>query len=626
MKRWVWFLIGLVLLFTTQTAHSLPKAGKNGSWNLAFKQPVQTSGYDKGFEPEYAVDGLYDPFLTPPQCWRRSGKGENWIEVTFPAKANLERIELLLSRGSPGLRFEAWARLPEDKLESLGVFDGKPDGNGLLSFDLPKPRSGITGMQLDMLDPGFPCIHEFGLIGILPDEPPAGVTPACLSAPDIIYHHANVITMNPELPTAEAVAIRADRIYAVGSTVEVLSMAGPCTTLIDLEGRTLMPGFVEGHSHAIRSAPDHGHTREYAISKLLQYGVTTVNELSADQDYLNDLFRLEAEGRLRMRVNAYPEYNTSFLGPVGHTIITRTWYRDHDPILDPYRMLRIPAVKIFVDGSGVPGHGCPALTEPYPKGFRASTDFQEACLSDTGDLHMSQDELNAAVLDIQKHGYRAAMHAMGDAAIDQALNAIAMADATNSSRHQIHHNSLVRPDQILRYASLGILPSVRGYWNTCDQHLYAFYFGTDRQTWAVNRFALINEGVRAFGEGDFAWGALPEDVTSSNPMNPFLTIYGLVTHRQVRSDGTLCEPEPWAAVHRVNRQTALEMVTINTAYTNSQENFIGSIVAGKLADLIVISDNPLLVEEDRIPSIQVLMTMVNGNTEFCGLGYRSICP
>lgn len=624
----IWCFSLISLLFTQQVMVFATPDAK--FWNLAFGQPVKVSGWDKGFLPEYTVDGLFSPF-GPPECWRRSGDGENWIEVTFPKKAQIHGIEVLVARGTPGLRFEAWARLSNGKLDSLGVFDGKPDGNGLLEFELSKPRGGVTGVRLDILDPGFPCIHELGMIGRITGEVPPGViSPACLSAPTIIFHNGPVITMDKDRPAAEAVAVKEDRIWAVGTEAEVMELIEPpiflpptsCTLVIDLEGRTMLPGFVDGHSQAIGRAD----IREDGIAVLLRHGVTTVIE-PADQGFLDELFVMEREERLRIRVNAYPIYNEMGLDPSGNPVYRYTWYPTNAPRLDPYSKLRIPAVRIYVDGPGTPGAGCPALSRPYEPDFRATPDFQVACFNVAGDLFQTQEQLTTAVQDIQARGYRVAFLAKGDAAIDQALNAIQTATGgTNWPRHQIHHNVLVRTDQIERYRSLGVLAAVRGYWNTCEQDADLFYYGTDRLPWVVNRFALFAQGVKVFGEGDFAWAGSPDDHSLSHTVNPILTVYGLVTRRQLASDGTICEPQPWAAAHTVDPHTALEMVTIHAAYAASQENVLGSIEVDKLADLIVITDNPLTVAPDTIKDIYVLMTMVGGHTEYCKAGAPQYCP
>jgi predicted amidohydrolase YtcJ len=87
-------------------------------------------------------------------------------------------------------------------------------------------------------------------------------------------------------------------------------------------------------------------------------------------------------------------------------------------------------------------------------------------------LYLSQEEMNQVVAAAQAAGFRVAFHAMGDRAIDTVLNAIEYAlngESNERYRHQSHHNSLVRPDQLRRYVDLDALASVRGYFNTCDQ-------------------------------------------------------------------------------------------------------------------------------------------------------------
>jgi hypothetical protein len=287
-------------------------------------------------------------------------------------------------------------------------------------------------------------------------------------------------------------------------------------------------------------------------------------------------------------------------------------------------------VKIFVDGAFVPGRGCIALSEPWPESFRTTDAFMDICFDDLyGDLYLTQSQLNAAVQDIQARGYRAAFHAMGDAAIDQSLNALEAAldgESNREYRHQIHHSSVLRPDQIARYVEMDLLASVRGYFNTCDQGEYPTWYGADRRDWSVNRFALADAGVHTFAEGDFGWTADPDDFTQSRTINPFLNVYGLVTHRQLREDGTACEPEPWVDEHPMSVEEALRMVTIDVAYINAQESVIGSLAPGKFADMIVLSDDPLSVAPDELPEIEVWMTMVAGETEHCASGHEAVCP
>ena len=104
-------------------------------------------------------------------------------------------------------------------------------------------------------------------------------------------------------------------------------------------------------------------------------------------------------------------------------------------------------------------------------------------------------------------------------------------------------------------------------------------------------------------------------------------LYALVTKRQIeRITGDICQPPDWLAAESVSVEEALRMMTINAAYALFMENNIGSLVPGKFADLIVLSENPLSVDPDALPNIEVLVTMVGGKVEFCKNGYSSLCP
>jgi len=358
----------------------------------------------------------------------------------------------------------------------------------------------------------------------------------------------------------------------------------------------------------------------------LGYGFTTVTEKAADEPFLEQLMEAEREGRLRLRVNVFPEYNGGMLDDEGHQFFMRVWFPEHGPILDPDRRLRIPGIKIFVDGAFTAERGCWAVTEPFPEALQAESWFQELGCGPQGELYLSQDELNEAVAAAQAAGFSVAFHAMGDRAIDAALKAIEYAlngESNEQYRHQIQHNSLVRPDQLQRYAALNAVVEVGGYFNTCEQDFYAV-FGPERSEWVANRYALPGLGIHAYtGGGDFGWRFDPAD---RQGLDPLMVLYGMVTHQQLREDGTVCEPAPWIARHQISVERALQMLTIEPAWAVSQEEVIGSLRPGKFADVVILSDNPLAVEPDTIKDLTVLMTMVGGRVEYCALGHESLCP
>ena len=434
--------------------------------------------------------------------------------------------------------------------------------------------------------------------------------------------------MEKDQPLAQAVAIRGSLIQAVGSDEAVLAFKGGETKVINLQGGTLMPGFVEGHTHYTRNGWEDGTPLDEMMQNLLAFGLTSIAEMHSTDDYINAMLEAETNGEMDVRMNIFAEYNCGFLEN-GKSIECISWYRDNDPILDPTKMVRIPGVKIFVDGSGQPGRGCAYKSFPWPESIvEIWPTVWETCGSPYGDLYLNEKQLTKVIKDIQERGYRAAFHTMGDAAIEIVLNSIETAldgEPNALYRHQIQHNSQLRPDLIDRYVQLDVLASVRGAFNTCDAEEYVAMFGEDHYAWNANRFALAALDVHAYAEGDFGRGDF-NDPTRANPLNPIRSLYGLVTHQQVRADGSVCEPPEWIARHKISVQRALEMLTIEPAYAVSMEEHIGSIKPGKFADLIILSDDPLKIDPDQLGDLSVWMTMVNGEAKYCAAGHKAICP
>ena len=162
--------------------------------------------------------------------------------------------------------------------------------------------------------------------------------------PDLIVHDAVVLTLDPDVPTASAFAVTGDRFVAVGSDEDVLALAGPGTTLIDLDGKAVTPGFIDSHGHWIGDRELYGvRWPRKAIQMALEGGWTSINEHFVDQDRLDELTRLDATGELRLRVNAYLPVNYGRHQRFG------MWFSDHTPgeVIGP--RLRLAGVKFFID-------------------------------------------------------------------------------------------------------------------------------------------------------------------------------------------------------------------------------------------------------------------------------------
>jgi predicted amidohydrolase YtcJ len=234
-------------------------------------------------------------------------------------------------------------------------------------------------------------------------------------------------------------------------------------------------------------------------------------------------------------------------------------------------------------------------------------------------LYWEQAELNQVVAAAQAAGYRAAFHAMGDKGIEAALDAIEYAldgEPNEDHRHQIQHSSVLEEDLIDRYQSLDILSSLRGFFPTCYQD----------DPVSGNRYALPGLGVHAYLETDFGWTVDPDNKYAIRNPNAMMALHSLVTHKQILEDGTICNPEPWLVQRVITVEQALRIMTTEPAYAVSQEDYLGSLKPGKFADMIILSDNPLTIDPDDLKDLEVWMTMVGGQTEYCAPGQEAYCP
>ncbi len=459
-------------------------------------------------------------------------------------------------------------------------------------------------------------------------QPSPTLEPQPYTTADIIFFNGNVSTIEKDQPLAEAVAVYGQLIQAVGTDDEVLPLQGPDTLMIDLQGQTMMPGFIDSHIHFTRNRWQMGFSLDDMQNVILSLGITMVTEMHSVDEYIAFMREAEANDQLHVRVNIFASSNCGFMED-HTTLFCPSWYLDNPPILDPTHLVRIPGVKIFVDGAGTPERGCPYYTEPYADTImQYYPEVVEACGTPLGDLYLSQEELTTLIEGIQARGYRAAFHIMGDAGIDVALNSIEAALNGESNliyRHQIQHNSLVRPDQEQRYVGLNILAGVAGQFNSCEANDYLVIFGEERDDWNGDRYDLVNLGLHVSYQSDFN-GKKVTDPPNYTGFDPLRGLFGLVTHKQIASDGSYCEAPDWLADNTATIQRALEMVTIEGAYMVSMEDFIGSIKPGKFADLVILSGDPLTVDPDDIPGISVWMTMVGGVARYCAEGHQAFCP
>jgi predicted amidohydrolase YtcJ len=245
--------------------------------------------------------------------------------------------------------------------------------------------------------------------------------------------------------------------------------------------------------------------------------------------------------------------------------------------------LRIGPVKIFSDGSLI-GHTA-ALCHDF-----ADTPGNRGYLQDTADA------LRERIIAAHRGGWRVATHAIGDAAIDLVLDAVEEAqrlDPRPDVRHRVEHFGVARPDQVERAVALGVVAVPQGRFvnEIGDGMLRAL--GPDRAAWAYRQRSLLDAGMIVPGSSD-------RPVVRGAPL---LGMHDMV--EQLTSSGA-----PFNPGEAVTGLEALRAFTYGSAYASKQEHLKGTLTAGKLADLVVLSDNPATA--GRIKDIEVLRTMVGG--------------
>jgi predicted amidohydrolase YtcJ len=433
---------------------------------------------------------------------------------------------------------------------------------------------------------------------------PAELVPsptATTQAPAIIFYNGTVLTMDSDLPAAEAIAVAGDRILAVGTNEDILALQVAETRIIDLQGRTLMPGFVDPHTHIFNDAVRYLGSNNYqqAQQLALQNGITTVGDMWVDPGFLAAMQAMESSGQLRVRTSLYLAYAT----PCGE--LMGDWYQQYPPTRAAGELLRIGGLKIYADG-GVCGSW--ALSYELPNvGY--------------GDLWFTQDEMNSMVDSLDAAGYQLAIHAMGDRAIEQVLNAyeFALDGNPNTLRHRIEHNATLRPDLISRYSEIGVVATIFGSFPTWS--VAASSPPPEYQTaweWPYRDLLLANPDVHITWHGDYPW---------VGPVSPLLHLYSMVTPYDIASDdGTEYADPIWWTGRTFTVDEVLPLMTIEGAYALFREEEVGSLEAGKFADLIMLSGDPTTIDPLDIKNLGVWMTMVGGEVQWCAPGHESLCP
>jgi len=457
----------------------------------------------------------------------------------------------------------------------------------------------IPWRQVSPIAP-LPIIILFCLIlaacGRSPD-----ITPAAPVDPDqqILFYNGIVLTMDPELPQASALAVTGEKIEAVGSDDEILALEETGAVLVDLAGSTLMPGFVDPHNHLFNDAKRLSRMSLVEIQQVaLEHGITTQGDLYVDKGFLREMLGFEEAGGLQIRSSLYLIANDNCGRSQGD------WWKEYPSTTEPGEMLRIGGVKIFADGGS-----CKSVALSY----------EQIPGEGLGDLFYSQEELTELVSEVQAEGRQVAIHAAGDRAIEQAQNAIATAlnSRPNEFRHRIEHNAIIRPELLPHYGEIGIVPLIFSRYEVCDRESPLPPDEYLSWEWPWRALKEANPGLVIAWHGDYRRSAR---------VQPLGDLYGLVTRNDVADDGTICPGYDWLKANTLSIEEALPMMTINATYALFRDDEVGSLEPRKYADLIIISHNPMAVPVDMLPEITVWLTMVGGRSAYCAPGHEMLCP
>ena len=527
-------------------------------------------------------------------------------------------------------------------------------------------------------------------------------------------------TLNAKQPWAEAIAIRGDKIVAVGSANEIETYRGPRTNVIDAGGRLVLPGFTDCHIHFLDGSlslqrvhlddakdipeiqrrvkafavahpdqpwvrgrgwtypsvgptnlpdkkyldevvPDRpvyleafdGHTW-WANSKALQLaGISRDTPNPPGGEFVRDPKTGEATGAIKedaadavmMRAIPPPSreetlaaYRAGFkeanraglvrvhgAGGVGVTISDLKFvdaleqlrksgeltlrmylaYRVDPPTITPAQFQQIEdarrkyhdnwisagAVKFFMDGV-VESHTA-AMLAPYSDDPKL-----------TGSLLWDPDTYRRLVVDLDKRGIQIFTHAIGDRAVRLTLDAYenaAKVNGTHDRRHRIEHIETITAEDIPRFGKLGVIASFQPLHAYPDDNtllVWARNVGPERaqRGWAFR--SVENSG------GQLAFGSDWPIVT----LNPWEGVQNALTRQTTEGN----PPGGFVPKERISLESAIRGYTMGAAIAGHREQSEGSLEPGKLADLIVVSQDLFKIEPSEIGKTQVLLTMVGG--------------
>jgi predicted amidohydrolase YtcJ len=524
--------------------------------------------------------------------------------------------------------------------------------------------------------------------------------------PQLIIYNAHVITVNPNQPYAQALAILGDRILAVGSNDQVCGLASPGTQMIDIEGCTVVPGFIDAHCHvgyagllhlrcvncdlrtipAIQTAildrvettlpgewiqgfqyddtktverrfltrqdldmvaPHHpvfvqhrgGHTAFVNSLALERLGISELTDDPPGGRFDRDpqTFRLTGrvcESAMNPFLAAIPSEFTRTERQQAATLVTHMMSRAgitsaqdmwstpedlrsyQDAYADGVLPVRLYCLMYYPNLDKMLAAGLrTGFGDPWVRlgGLKlvcdGSISERTAYLSvpyvgrpnDYGILVMDEEELYAYAIKAHLADWQIGVHANGDAAIDIVLRLYERLQREHprpDPRFRLEHCTILNKSLIRRIKALNAIPTPFSSYVYYRGEIMAEY-GAERLETMFALRSLLDAGIMVAPGSDYPPG----------PFEPMMMLQSAVT----RTDST---GHVWGASQRITVTEAIRIGTLHGAYASFEEQLKGSLEPGKLADLVVLGDNPETREPGTLIDIPIERTMVGGQWVF----------
>ncbi len=429
----------------------------------------------------------------------------------------------------------------------------------------------------------------------------AVAAPAAGSGASWILFNATVVCMTAPDEAYDAIALIDDRIAAVGPLEALRPLADQNTRWSDLGGRAVYPGFIDAHTHLLDACGPVGLTVEQAQRLALSYGVTSAADMLITPGNLDELVAEAIRGNVRVRMSLYLAVND----PCGQAF--GPWYLEYEPLTEIAPRLRVGGVKIFAERSS-------CGSEPIGMTF---TPPLADHLSPAGETWygsniplFGREELSEILAQATGDGFPVAIHAIGDAGIELALDALAEINLPlGPLRPMILHNTFLRDDLLPRFTRQGVIAAVETV-NPCFVQFYDEMFPTIAHSLVRRWGDLSTMGTHMVSDSDWPWH-------EAGAFHPMSRLEGLVSASSIPSEYEQWMPcRPLSPGHVVTIWQGLRMMTTEAAYALHRDDELGSLEPGKLADLVILSGDPRATDPSELHRIEIDATIIAGTVEW----------